>query len=40
MGGISQRFGISDVCQNSFKNQLVFGKYGSSDGRSEPDILC
>jgi|GEM_PF-3601217 len=23
-----------------FKNQIVFGKYGSSDGRSEPDILC
>lgn len=35
-----QRFSISDVCQNSFKNQLVFGKFGTSEGTSEPDILC
>jgi len=36
----AERFGISDVCQNSFKNQLFFGKFGSSEGTSEPDILC
>jgi len=37
---MSQRFNTSDVCQNSFKNQLVFGKYGLSEGTIEPDILC
>jgi len=44
-----QRFGISEVCQNSFKNQLVLANLGeeilhSLDSLyckiSEPDMPC